>query len=774
MLKHRRVLVLLACLLVFQNASARQAEEARVEWKVVRYDVTATPSDASSAQRSLRVRARLEARNVGTAPGRTLTARITPEAKIDSVKVGDAQGRFVERNETRTKLKLAQLTLPTAVAPGATVSVVYEYTLPVVENNGLASISPEGAQFLPLAFWYPTPNSPISPRGSDYAPTRITVSGLASGQTVVSSGAASGENSYEQSLNSQPFFLTGNWETVAGANDARGVSAHLAPGASAEEQRQAEALISLAAEARAFYAGLLGPAPDVPVRLVGVRRGAGFDMAGTVLLDASVFRRTQLDSVTTLRIADAVARLWVGGRTGVEGEGAGAVREGLSRYLATLFLEKRFGPQATAAERMRMALLYAPIARRDAPLGQLSPAYETYFNAVANKGALVWRLVADSMGRDEFLKVLRARFGSGAAAETLTLASLRARLVEAGGERTSRLLPLLFDQPTDTDLLVGLPQRKAEGWVSVLRNTGSFDVEATVRATTETGERLDTTVRIPAKDFAEARFQTPAKIVRVEIDPEKLYPQLDYSNDIAPQGPGVEEVLEQARIALGARQPERAETLAREALARAGNHGAARVVLARAHLEQNRLDEAEREFRAALAEPLPTPSTLAWAHIGLGEIAMRRNRAAEAAKHFGTAVDVDAEYASTLNARAARIRAESAASAPPVDEQVKAAAQRLDAAILTGKSSEIEPLVVAGELRRFTRGLVTTQPAIWQTRVLRTESAGPNRTVADVALTVRAGGRDQTGTAVFVFARTPAGWKLADVQFFEVRETSGQ
>jgi hypothetical protein len=38
-----------------------------------------------------------------------------------------------------------------------------------------------------------------------------------------------------------------------------------------------------------------------------------------------------------------------------------------------------------------------------------------------------------------------------------------------------------------------------------------------------------------------------------------------------------------------------------------------------------------------------------------------------------------------------------------------------------------------------------------------------------VTLAVRALGRDQSGPAVLVFARTPAGWKLSEIPIFEVR-----
>jgi tetratricopeptide (TPR) repeat protein len=746
-------------------AAGQQAEEGSAAWQVTRYDLTVTP--AIGAERSIKVRAVVSARNVGTAAGSTFTARLAPEAKIEAAGVGGAAARLVQRNEARTRLQLARVMLPASVPVGATTSVAFDYTLPVTENSGLAALSPEGAQFLPLSFWYPTPNSPISQRGADYAPFRLTVSGGA-GETTVSAGRAAGAGEFELSLYGQPFFLTGRWEAVEGAGEARNVSALLPPGATSEERKAAAALVELAAAARAFYATLLGPAPETPVRLVAVNRGAGFDVGGTVLLDGAVFRRPKVDSVTALRVADAVARLWVGGNAPVQGDGAGIVREGLARHLSTLFVEKQFGREEAEAERMRMALAYAPVARRDAPLGQLNPAYETYFNSVVNKGALVWRLLMDAAGREQFLSAVRSALAPGEG-KAVTLAALRARLAEVGGDRAARLMQPLFDLPTDTDLLVGLPQQRPGGWLSNLRNAGSFEVEVPVRATTEAGEQLTVAARIPAKDFGEVLFRTASKITRVEIDPDKLYPQLDYANDVVPQGPNIDEATEQARI-LVSQQPARAESLAREVLARVPGKEQARVVLGRALLEQGKLDEAEREFRAVLAQRLPTPATLAWAHIGLAEAALRRNRAAEAARLFDTAARIDAEYASTLAARVSRIRAETIAGPPPTaDEQIRAAAQQFDAAILTGKKANIEAQLVAGELTKFAAGVVGTQPDVWQTSVLRTEPLGANRVAADVTLNIRSLGQAQSGTAVFIFARTPAGWRLSDIQFFEVR-----
>jgi tetratricopeptide (TPR) repeat protein len=196
----------------------------------------------------------------------------------------------------------------------------------------------------------------------------------------------------------------------------------------------------------------------------------------------------------------------------------------------------------------------------------------------------------------------------------------------------------------------------------------------------------------------------------------------------------------------------------------------ARIVLARALLSQNKVDEAEREFRQLAGERLPMPAALAWSSIGLGEIALRRGQPAEAARSFNDAVRADAEYGSTLNARAARLRAEAAANTSiPIDESVKGFVNQLDAALRSGRKAEIEPLIVPGELNRFVSGAVGTQPEVWQTRILRWEQLDTNRVAVDVAINSRQLGADHAGTAVFILVRVGGKWKLNAIDFFEVR-----
>src|SRR4030095_1738661 len=284
------------------------------------------------------------------------------------------------------------------------------------------------------------------------------------------------------------------------------------------------------------------------------------------------------------------------------------------------------------------------------------------------------------------------------------------------------------------------------------------------------GEKLMVEATVPARNFGQAVFKTPARVARVEIDPEKLYPQLDYSNDTAPKTRDITEALGDATAELGAQEYVKAETVARGIVNAYPRLQEAKILLARALLGQNKLDEAERLFRSALDEPLPSTATLAWANIGLGEISLKRGQAAEAAKRFSEAVIASRDYPSSLAARLARIRAEVAAnSPPPVDESARTFIAQLTTAIMSGKKAELESRVVPGELVRFVNGIVGTQPEMWEMKVVRTELLDPNQLAADVTIRARQLGRESAGTAVLVLARTGGGWKLSGVELFEVR-----
>jgi hypothetical protein len=467
-------LIILALLSLPFTLAAQAPDEARASWQVTAFDITAS---VQQSERALNAVATLTMNNVGRGAGSSLTLRINTKAKVHGVKVNGATATFLTLADTRGNVQRLNITLSPPVAGNSSANLAIDYRLPVESNTGLQSISPLGAQFLPAATvsvtdataggWYPMLNTPLTIRGADTAPFKLRVEG----SNVISSGIEkpqSGSVVYEQSLNAEPFFLQGQWDKAEGTGDKKGIVAFLQKGAAADERRQAEAMIEAAASARSFFAGLLGPGPETPIRLVAVRRGSGFSDAGTVLIEWGAFRRAKLDAATAMLIAESVAHLWVGAQTSIRGEGVGVVREGLARYLAVLFIEKQFGHDAAEAELQRQRAAYASVAKRDGPLSRASPLDDTYYSAVPNKSAMVWRLVERRLGRDPFMATLRSSLQGNQ--NGLSLAALRTRLGEQGGSAFKTMLDQELDQPTDMNLMIGLPQQRAGEWVAALRN----------------------------------------------------------------------------------------------------------------------------------------------------------------------------------------------------------------------------------------------------------------------------------------------------------------
>ncbi len=757
------LLTLLVCLLVPAEA---QTAAAPPVWQVNSFDVNA---NVQQTERTINVVATINATNVGGSAGRTLTVRLNNKANVKSVTAGGAAATFRPIAESRGDLQQLQISLPSSANPGSSTTVSVTYALPVESNSGLAAISPIGTQFLPLSFWFPMPNTPYSVRGADTAPFKLTVNLPSAVSSGVEKRGAAGSVSFEQSLYGQPFFVQGDWDKVEGAADGKGIAVLLEKGVSAEERKRAEAMIAFAAAARAFYAASLGPAPDIPVRIVSVRRGAGFNDTGTVLIDADALRLPKIDAATALSIAETICRLWVGDQTPVRGEGNGVLRDGLVRFLATQFLEKQFGRDAVMSELYRQRLAYAAVAQRDAPLARANPIDSTYFGSVPNRGAMFWRLIDKRMGSAALTGVLRSALDAGKKdLNGLTLPGVRAALASSGGEPLKALMDQQLDQIVDTDLMVGVPQQRGADWVSALRNVGSIDVTVPVAATTDRGERLLAEATVPAKNFGEAVFKTTSKVVRVEVDPDKLYPQLDYGNDAVPRSKDLPELLNEASLQLGAQDFVKAEATARAMITAAPRFQEARILLGRALLGQGKLEEAETLFRQSLEEPLPFAATLAWADIGLGEISLKRGQAAEAVKRFNEAVAASRDYPSSLAARAARIRAETAANnAPPIDEAARTFITQFSQAVVSNKKAELDSRVVSGELVRFVNASIGTE--LWETRVLRTEQLNANLIAADVYIKASKLGKAGEGTAVMMLARTPAGLKVSGIELFEVR-----
>ena len=749
--KISKVFIALSLITTALSAAAQTDTRPSATWQVQKYDISASVPQ-SDGDRSLTVKAKIDVKNVSSGPASTLTLRIGSGAEISSVAIGASRVDFTKAEEkinAATSLQRIVLRIPSVPANG-TVSATVDYKFTVKDNSGLGSISPLGVQVLPMSFWYPTPNSWYFARGADYAPFRLQVQ--AGGQTLVSSGNET-SGTFEQKLTGQPFFLTGSWDVL----NAGGVTIMVPKGAGPEEQKRAAELAAIAAEARTFTAGLLGSAPDVPLRIVTVKRGGGFSGGGTILVDDGVLRRTKIDSITAMNIADAVAKIWAGNAAAVSGDGHGVIREGLTKYIATQFIESKYGKDVADVERVRQRTAYASVSRRDSPLGLVSPLDDYYYAAVANKGAMVWRLMAKRVGQDELFNGIKAQMQDG----NFSLAEFR-----AANSAHKQVLDAVLDQVTDMNLMAGIPSQAGADTKIALRNTGAFDATVNVSALLANGERMSAPTTIKATSFGEVVFRTPQKVARVEIDPEKIYPQTDYSDDVAPRDTTDSDLLLWVKRSFDKQEYPAAESAARTVLHDFPRFDDVRILLGRSLVAQNKTAEAEREFRAVLDEKLPTARSIAWANVGLAEIAANGGQNAQVVKFAEEAIKADGEYGASLAARSLRNRSNTASS---VDESVKAFFAQFDKAAISNRKADVEALAIPGDVSRFISG-ISGQSVEWKTTVLHVDRMDPNNVWVETSVAIKLLNKEpENGMAVYRLARAGSGWKLSGVDIFEVR-----
>jgi hypothetical protein len=669
------------------------------------------------------------------------------------VTINGATADFTKREEkvgASGSLQRVAIRVP-STATGASITAVVDYKLTIKENSGVGSISPAGSSFLPLSYWYPTPNSWYFARGADYAPFTVRVNG-ATGLSVVSAGAESA-GAFTSNSVGQPFFLTGNWDPIT----TNGVTVYVPKGINADARSRADEIAKLASDARTFSAAFLGTAPDMPMRIVGVRRGAGFSEDGTILVDESVFRRSKVDSLTAMNIAEAVVKMWIGGSIAVVGDAQGAVREGLPRFIATEFIESKFGKDVADIERTRQRMAYFSVARRDSPLTQVSPIDDYYFAEVANKGAMIWRLIDRKVGRSDFVANLQANTKDS----QIDLGELRAAF-----SSQKDLLDYELDHVTDLNLQVGLPQVGNGESKMALHNSGAADVTVSIEAVTANGELLKADSTIRATSFGEITFKTPAKITRVEIDTDKLYPQTEYSDDVAPKEFNDSDPLLAVKKLFDKQDWAGAETAARTVLRRYPRYDEVRVLLARSLLALNRDADAGKEFKAVLDEKLPAAKSLAWANEGLGEIAAKANQSTQAATYADAAIQADAEYGASLAARNLRNKVNSTTT---IDADIKDYFARFDKAAVSNRKADVDALALPGEVTRFVTNLAGSTQR-WTTQLKQVDKLDPNTVLVETNLTIQLLNREpETGMAVFRLVRTGGGWKLASVDMFEVR-----
>lgn len=744
------IFTILTAVLALAGTSYSQSA-IKLTWEVVRYDITATVPEDFRTGRDLDVDASLTFKNISDSSASTLSLRISDQAEISSVRAGGSTADFRSSPETTGGARPLQRTVVSIppVGPGQTATVSVRYKLKVKENDGLAALSPGGSQFLPFSFWYPTPTSWFFTGGADFAPVKITVN-AGSGSRVYSSGNGS-DSTYQNDLNGQPFFVAGPFES----STVNGVEiVYPRRGGVPVEQERISRLAEIATKANEFISARLGGRLAAPLRIICVKRGSGFSDSGTVLIDDAVLVREKPDSSAVQSIVEGIAKSYLGNVVTVRGDGYGVVREGLSRFIANEFIESEFGEEAAAVERLRQRTSYSAISDRDAPLNIVSPADGYFYTATANKGSIIWAYLEAAAG-ETFYSIIRERSSDG----QLSLQELRAAF---SGEKA--YLDYAIDRVTQMNLMIGLPVKANGRTTSALRNLGEIDARVIVTATTASGKKIRLPVTVRAKEFGEAAFDGQEEIVRVEIDENKLYPQTNFSDDVAPRIADDPDPLLFVKREFDRQNFSDAESNARTVLSLYPEFHDVRVLLARSQLAQGKITDAGRNFEQVLASPLPSAQSIAWSQFGLGEIAQKTGQAESAGGKFREAILADADYGATLGAA----RALAAIGGPPPADEIKSYFASFDRAVISNSKAEVEAITAGGEVSRFAAS-VAGQAQQWTTTIRFVQEVDGVDILVGANVQLKLLNRDiETGVAMFRLSRTPSGLKLSGVDIFEV------
>src|SRR5215468_6427846 len=751
-----------------------------------------------------------------------LSFYLNPKAKVESMKVNGAAAQPKTAEDARNNLTRVYMEMTSAMTGLPEFDVELTYSIPAADRGASLHVSGEETFLLPTSFWVPVTHTPYADHGADTAPFSLTVAAPA-GLKVISAGVRKSENSFEQSLAALPFFIVGDYDVVSQGGADCPVEVYYPRGSGEIGKQQAERIAAEAERAVKFYAKYFNVAPVEPFRVISTQarqldtatsdsisasRETSASMVGAVTIDENIFRRDAVDLGTIELLSGAAARAWIDGQVLLRGRGAGMLRDALPVYLVAQYLGDRFGlPQRDAAfERFRRA--YAAVARNDAPLLMQSQLDRNYATSVYNKGALVWRMIEKLAGRQAFETALRSSLARSKV-DALSLAgwlapqqtqlgqgqqrrgapqphplcqfsrcaNFKENLVSAGADR--KLVNELFYNWIETvtlpDFAIGQPQNTANGVESTVANFGSGDFTVEVVARNEKGEKIPRTVTVKASEYGSVSFPTGVDIKTVEVDPDKICLQSDYSNDIYPRRPSQSEAFGQANLAFSKNDFATAEVKAREGLAASDSSGAPssaptlKALLGRALLAQKKSDEAAKFFDEALkAEPLPIQA-YGLAHFGLAELAMQQNKFDAAAKNFRFAAAADLDAATNIAARDGALKAERGANAVKIPDDVRAFLQKFDAAVLQGSAASVNTFIELGNLRKFAQGLVVRKHSTWVTEALRAEEWDASRTAVDVTLKIKIEGKDYSGRAVYIISRTGGKLLLSEVPTFDVK-----
>jgi aminopeptidase N len=402
-------------LLCLVSAASARAQAPRVyPFRATNYDVEATlrPSDQT-------ISARVRVDFVAESASRAVVVELHKDLHVTSVRQPAGPPlTFARDNNTPLLLTVA---LPEAAAPGHPVSLVFEYSGPLSNDEDsptkgvrFASIDKDSAYLLLPARWFPLTNFPSNRYTGTF---KLTVP---DSFAVVGTGKAEGPNMLPASGNqgaqatytfrcdrAAPVgtFVAGALQLTPAQSEGFSISVYTPPAQVPTAKTYAETLSHILT----YFYDAFGPLPrdEQKLTIAQLPDGSlqGFSAPGLLLISARQWNARGNDRL----LSQLAAGQWWGDRVLPASASDVWLSDGLARYAEAMYAEQADGVAGlhkVLEDYAVGALMYedvTPIAQA----ARLDAYSDNYRSVVIDKGAMVFHMLRAEMGNDAFESLIR-------------------------------------------------------------------------------------------------------------------------------------------------------------------------------------------------------------------------------------------------------------------------------------------------------------------------------------------------------------------------------
>jgi hypothetical protein len=620
-----------ATVVLFLAAATARAQAPRsFPFRATNYDVEVQVQPASQT-----IAAMAKVDFVANEVGRTVLVELHADLHINSVKTATGQSLSFQR-DNNNPLYLS-VGLPDTATPGKQVSVTFDYTGPVSNEDdsptkGLrfASVDKTSAYLLLPARWFPLTDYPSNRYTGTFkiiVPDSFVVVGTGtSAPPTTMPGIGKGPAQAEYTFKcDRPApvgtFVAGSLQLSPVETEGYKFSLFTPPPGASTTTAYADSLAHILSYFTDTF-GALETQPDLTVAQMPDGSVDGFSAPGLLLISAHLWSSKPNDEL----LAQLAAGQWWGDRVLPATPADVWLTDGLSHYASAMYLEQSDGVAGLhrALEDFAVgALMY----ENETPIAQAQriPAYsEPYQSVVDDKGAMVFHMLRTEITDDNFTALLK-EFYKESAGKTATIDSfekMAATKVPATKPGDPPLnLVAFFSQWLNS---TGVPEFKMD--YIVYRTVRGFKIVGKVHQDLDTF-RMPVEVRVDTEGNPETKkILVNGTTSPFEIDtfgrPKPGGIIIDPNNNLLKSSP---KLRVRAAVARGeglAAQGKFFEAIQeyQRALDLAPNNSLADFRMGEAMFYQKNYQAAANSFRAALGGDLDPKWIEVWSHIYIGKI----------------------------------------------------------------------------------------------------------------------------------------------------------